>query len=130
MRGGDRAREVDLTSALRRLDPPGPTPAAMSALGRRIVDRATPLLEARRRPGTAWWDHAAAWAGTLLPVGLATAIVAAGIVWFSSIRQPDAALSAERVALLRAAANHSLSRELVELALDADTSAIRVNPPR
>ena len=124
MKARHRDREIDLTSALQRLDPPPPTPAQLSALGRRILARAVPLLDARRRRGTAWWDYAAAWAGPLLPLGLVTALVAACVVWLASVRQPDATLSAERVALLRAAANHSSSRELVDLALGGGASPV------
>ena len=49
MRPNDSRPDRELARALRRLDPPSPTSAQMAALARRIVTRAGPLLDARRR---------------------------------------------------------------------------------
>ena len=69
MRRNDWIRDRELARALRRLDPPTPTPAQLASLARRIVARATPLLDPRRRAASSWLEYAAAWAGTLLPQG-------------------------------------------------------------
>jgi hypothetical protein len=117
MRRQDPKPDVDLAEILRRLDPPDPTPQQLSALARRIMTRATPLLEARRRSALAWWEYAAAWAGALLPLGVAAAVLAAAcIVWLSG-ELPTVPHASERVALLRAVTSQAPSRELIDFAL-------------
>jgi len=120
MRRNDWIRDRELARALRRLDPPTPTPAQLASLARRIVARATPLLDPRRRAASSWWEYAAAWAGTLLPLGVAAAFVASVCLAWSSTARPLARPHAnERAALLRALTNNAPARELIDFALDA-----------
>jgi len=92
----------------------------LASLARRIVARATPLLDPRRRAASSWWEYAAAWAGTLLPLGVAAAFVASVCLAWSSTARPLARPHAnERAALLRALTNNAPSRELIDFALDA-----------
>jgi hypothetical protein len=95
----------------------------MSALARRIITRATPLLEARRRGAARWWEYAAAWAGTLLPLGAAAAFVATVcLAWSSAARSTTRAHAPERTALLRVVTNRAKSRELIDFVLEAAPS--------
>ena len=120
MRRNDWIRDRELARELRRLDPPAPTPGQLALLARRIVARATPLLDPRRRAASSWWEYAAAWAGTLLPLGVAAAFVASVCLAWSSTARPLARPHAnERAALLRALTNNAPSRELIDFALDA-----------
>ena len=120
MRRNDWIRDRELARALRRLDPPTPTPAQLASLARRIVARATPLLDPRRRAASSWWEYAAAWAGTLLPLGVAAAFVASVcLAWSSTARPLTRPHANERAALLRALTNNAPSRELIDFALDA-----------
>ena len=120
MRRNDWIRDRELARELRRLDPPAPTPGQLASLARRIVARATPLLDPRRRAASSWWEYAAAWAGTLLPLGVAAAFVASVCLAWSSTAAPLARPHAnERAALLRALTNNAPSRELIDFALDA-----------
>src|SRR5205085_3170956 len=106
MRPNDSGRDRELARELCRLDPPAPTTAQVAALARRIVTRATPLLDARRRGASSWWEYAAAWAGTLLPLGVAAALVATVcLAWSSAARAPARAHASERTALLRVITN-------------------------
>jgi hypothetical protein len=119
----DLNRDRELSQALRRLDPAQPTRAEISALARRIVARATPLLDSRRR-ATVWWEYAAAWAHTLIPLGVATAVVAAACIsWISTERTAQPPRTGERIALLRAATSASGPRELVDLVLGGSGTA-------
>ena len=120
MRRNDWIRDRELARALRRLDPPAPTPGQLASLARRIVARATPLLDPRRRAASSWWEYAAAWAGTLLPLGVAAAFVASVcLAWSSTARPLTRPHANERAALLRALTNNAPSRELIDFALDA-----------
>jgi hypothetical protein len=110
----------ELARALRRLDPPAPSSAQMSALARRIMSRAVPLLDARRREASTWWEYAAAWAGTLLPLGAAAAFIAAAcLVWSSGAARSARPHAIERAALLRVVTNRAASPELLDYVLDA-----------
>lgn len=123
MRPNDSLSDRELCRALRRLDPPAPTPAQMTALARRIITRATPLLDARRRGSARWWEYAAAWAGTLLPLGAAAAFVASACLAWSSINAAaPRAHAPERTALLRVVTSRARSRDLVDFVLDAPVS--------
>ena len=120
MRRNDLFSDRELSRALRRLDPPAPTSAQMAALARRIVQRATPMLDARRRGMVRWWEYAAAWAGTLLPLGVAAAFVASVcLAWSSATRPAMRPHSMERTALLRVVTNRAPSRDLLDFVLDA-----------
>lgn len=119
MRPNDSNPDRELARALRRLDPPAPTPAQMSALARRIMSRAVPLLDARRRGAATWWEYAAAWAGTLLPLGVAAAFVAAACLVWTSTDRPARPHAIERAALLRVVTHPAASPELVDFVLDA-----------
>lgn len=119
MRRKDLFSDRELGRALRRLDPPAPTSAQMATLARRIVQRATPILDARRRGKLSWWEYAAAWAGTLLPLGAVAALVASiSLAWTSTTRAPVRAHAIERTALLRVITNQAPSRDLVDFLLD------------
>jgi len=119
MRPNDSGPDRELARTLRRLDPPAPTSIQMRALARRIVTRATPLLDARRRGTSSWWEYAAAWAGTLLPLGVAAAFVATVcLAWSSAVRAPVRTHSSERTALLRVVTNHAPPLELIDFVLD------------
>lgn len=119
MRRKDFLPDRELARALRRLDPPAPTPAQMGTLARRIMTRATPLLDARRRGVSRWWEYTAAWAGTLLPLGVAAAFVASVcLVWNSATRAAARPHATERTALLRAVTNHAQSGDLLDIVLD------------
>jgi len=92
----------------------------MTALARRIMTRATPLLDARRRRASTWWEYAAAWAGTLLPLGVAAAFVATVcLAWSTSLHSSARPHAAERTALLRVLTNRAGSSDLLDIALDA-----------
>ena len=120
MRRNDLFSDRELARALRRLDPPSPTSAQMAALARRIVERATPMLNARRRGHSSWWEYAAAWAGTLIPLGAAAALVASvSLMWSAASQSQVRAHAVERTALLRVITNKAASRDLVDLLLDA-----------
>lgn len=126
MRRNSLFSDRELGRALRRLDPPAPTSAQMAELARRIVHRATPMLDARRRGRLTWWEYAAAWAGTLLPLGAAAALVASvTLLWTSATRSPVRAHASERTALLRVVTNQAQSRDLVDYLLDAPTTERR-----
>src|SRR5689334_11882283 len=57
MRRYESRPDRELARALRRLDPTAPTTTQMAALAQRIVRRATPLLDARRRSASSWWEY-------------------------------------------------------------------------
>ena len=131
MRRNDLFSDRELARALRRLDPPSPTSAQMAALARRIVQRATPMLDARRRGHSSWWEYAAAWAGTILPLGAAAALVASvSLLWTATTHVPVRAHAVERTALLRVITNQAPSRDLVDFLLDAPAAEHRDGPPR
>lgn len=120
MRPNESNPDRELARALRRLDPPAPTAGQMSALARRIMTHATPLLDARRRGRSTWWEYAAAWAGTLLPIGAAAAFLAAAcLVWTSTAARPARPHPMERAALLRVVTNRATSPDLLDYVLDA-----------
>jgi hypothetical protein len=120
MRPNDSNPDRELARALRRLDPPAPTTAQMSALARRIITRAGPLLDARRRGTATWWEYAAAWAGTLLPLGAAAAFIAgACLVWSSGAARATRPHAIERAALLCVVTHRASSPELIDYVLDA-----------
>jgi len=120
MRRYESRPDRELARALRRLDPPAPTTTQMAALAQRIVRRGTPLLDARRRSASSWWEYPAAWAGTLLPLGVAAAFVATVcLAWNSVARTAVRPHASERTALLRVVTNRAPARELLDFVLDA-----------
>ena len=126
MRPKDSHLDRELARALRRLDPPAATPMQMAALARRIVTRATPMLDARRRGAARWWEYPANWAGTLLPLGVAAAFVATVcLAWNSAIRAPVRPHAVERTALLRVVTNRAPSGDLIDFVLDAHSAEHR-----
>jgi len=125
MRPKDSHLDRELASALRRLDPPAVTGGQMAALARRIVTRATPLLDARRRDAARWWEYAANWAGTLLPLGVAAAFVATVCLAWSSTARAPRPHAIERTALLRAVTNRAPSGDLIDFVLDAHSAEHR-----
>ncbi|MBW8838766.1 MAG: hypothetical protein JF602_02765 [Gemmatimonadetes bacterium] len=129
MRPKDTHLDREMARALRRLDPPAATPAQMASLARRIVSRATPMLDARRRSAARWWEYAADWAGTLLPLGAAAAFVAtACLAWSSAARAPVRQHAVERTALLRVVTNRAPSGDLLDYVLDAHSAEHRDAP--
>src|SRR5256885_8454086 len=120
MRPKDLFTDRELGRALRRLDPPAPTSAQMASLARRIMTHANPLLDARRRGAASWWEYAAAWAGTLLPLGVAAAFVASVcLAWSSAASTPARQHAPERTALLQVVTNRAESGDLLDFVLDA-----------
>lgn len=125
MRHNESNPDRELARALRRFDPPAPTPAQMSALARRIMTRATPLLDARRRSATTWWEYAAAWAGTLLPLGAAATFIAtACLLWTSAASRSSRPHAIERAALLQVITHRAASPELLDFVLDAPDTEV------
>lgn len=126
MRPKDTYSDRELARALRRLDPPAPSPSQMAALARRIMTHAAPLLDARRRGASSWWEYAASWAGTLLPLGVAAAFVASVcLAWSSTTQAPARAHQVERTALLRVVTNRAPSGDLIDFVLDAHSAEHR-----
>ncbi|HEY5220235.1 MAG TPA: hypothetical protein VIJ16_10530 [Gemmatimonadaceae bacterium] len=82
----------ELRDLLRRFDSPETeTRTQRSALKRRIETLVTPLLTARAGDAPTWWEFTADWARTLIPLGVAAAVVAAVlIVWTSHTGTPNA----------------------------------------
>ncbi len=75
----DVTPDPELGAILRRFEGADPTTDEQRrALRRRIEAAAAPLL-AERGSG-AWWEFAAVWARTLVPLGLATAVAAAAFI--------------------------------------------------
>ena len=131
MKPKDSHLDRELARALRRLDPPAVTPTQMATLARRIVARATPMLDARRRSAGPWWEYAATWAGTLLPLGVAAAFVATiCLAWSSTARAPVRPHAFERTALLRVVTNRAPSGDLIDFVLDAHSAEHRDGQPR
>ena len=74
-----------------------PYQKSLDELARRIDSAATPILAARRQGGqrpVVWWDFAAEWARTLVPVGLSVAAVSLAVLWLMRPVAPVAAESA------------------------------------
>lgn len=131
MRPKDLFTDRELGRALRRLDPPAPTSTQMSSLARRIMTHATPLLDARRRGVTSWWEYAAAWAGTLLPLGVAAAFVASVcLAWSSAVSTPARPHAPERTALLRVVTNRAETGDLLDFVLDPAGTEHRIGGAR
>ena len=73
-----------------------PYQKSLDELARRIDAAAAPILAARRLGGqrpVVWWDFAAEWARTLVPVGLSVAAVSLAVLWLMRPVAPAAAQS-------------------------------------
>jgi hypothetical protein len=85
MRRDDLRPDAELRAMLRRFDSPDRvSPDQRASLQRRIAADAEPLLAARRPGPPAWWEFTAGWARTLIPLGVATAVVAAGLMLWAA----------------------------------------------
>src|SRR2546430_1498486 len=74
-----------------------PYQGSLDELAKRIDSAAAPVLAARRHGGqgpVVWWDFAAEWARTLVPVGLSVAVVSLTVLWLMRPVTPVAAQSA------------------------------------
>jgi len=92
--------------------------ADLDALQGRIMTAATPYMDARLSMRPSWLDYAAAWSRTIVPVGLATAVVAAScLVWLTSSARRSTPSNVEHVAMLGAATNSVSSGDLIDLAV-------------
>jgi hypothetical protein len=99
------------------------TDAQIRALGDRIRAAAAPILEQREQRSSTIWDYAEFWSGTLIRVGVATAVAASlCLFWLSSSRSSAPQVAAERVALIGAATNRVSSHDLLDL-LTAESPA-------
>ena len=74
-----------------------PYQGSLDDLATRIDSAAAPALAARRQGGqrpVVWWDFAAEWARTLVPVGLTVAAASVTLLWLMRPVAPVAAQSA------------------------------------
>ena len=125
----DSARDPRMGAAIRAVA--GDTPLereALRALHERIMGAARPQLSQQRNARPSWLDYAAAWSRTIVPIGVATALVAAScLVWLSVNAPKSSPGTVEHVAMLGAATNVVSSGYLIDLAIsDVDMPA----PPR
>ena len=89
MRRDDLRPDDELRAMLRRFDSPERVSADQrDALLSRIGADADLLLAARRPGPPAWWEFTAGWARTLIPLGVATAMVAAGVLLWTAHGAP------------------------------------------
>ena len=91
----------------------------LSALRRRIVQHAEPLLRRRRSQAT-WWEYAVAWHRTLLPLALAAAAAATFGIVHLPLRRGSTAITVDAPAtgggeLLDAVANRMSSGALLDV---------------
>ncbi len=85
MRRRDVSPDPALAGLLARFDAPASATAAeRSALQRRIAQRAAPRLANRAGDAPPWWTFAADWARTLIPLGVATALVATTLLLWNA----------------------------------------------
>ena len=89
MKNEDVPRDQRVVDALKQFDhTPSHTPAELAVLSRRIVARASALLD-DRRVRAKWWEYPAGWARTLIPLGVTTGLLAAGfLLWAHVARLP------------------------------------------
>lgn len=118
MRRDDLRPDHELRDLLRRFDSPDvATDAQRQALARRILIGAEPLLDVRRGAPPAWWEFTATWARTLIPIGVATALAAAGVIMWTSRPARRAVLPtiATQDSLVGAVPRDPTSRHLLDL---------------
>ncbi len=73
-----------------------PYQGSLVDLARRIDAAAVPIFAARRqgvRPSVMWWDFAAEWARTLVPIGVTVAVACVAVLWLMRPVAPVAAQS-------------------------------------
>ena len=117
MRFEDPAPDREMAEVLRRFEPArAPSPDRSNALARRIVTKAGPLMNRRRHGVASWWEYAAVWSRTLIPVGITTAVVAAAsLLWAAFTPVPDAVdRLVARDTLIASASNAVLSERLID----------------
>lgn len=119
-----KSRRTDrvIADALRSL-PSIPYQGSLDSLAERIDAAALPILAARRQVGQrplVWWDFAAEWARTLVPVGLTIAAASLTVLWLTRPAAPVAAQSApNRPSSIVAAVRHGVpAPELVDRAVE------------
>ncbi len=85
MKRDDLRPDAELRDLLRQFDAPDvATDAQRQALTRRILLDAEALLAARGAAPAAWWELTAAWARTLIPIGVATALAAVAVIFWTT----------------------------------------------
>jgi len=117
MRRVEPTRDRELAGVLRAAQLSDlPTNAQIRALSDRIRTAAAPMLEQRELRSRTIWDYTEHWSGTLIRVGVATAVAASVcLFWLSSNRSAATDVPAERVALIGAATNRVSSHDLLDL---------------
>jgi len=118
MKRDDLRPDPELRDLLRRFDAPeADTRVQRDALARRIRSGAEPLLAARRGAPPAWWEFAATWARTLIPLGVATALAAAAIIFWTSrpVRHTLVPTIVTQDSLVGAVPRDPTSRHLLDL---------------
>lgn len=115
---GDLMKEADREFA--------ETPAQLAALSGRIRAAAAPMLGEREARNRTVWDYAERWSGTLIPLGMLTAVAAAMCLFVLSAQRDPVLLPTlstapgPRVALLGAVTNRVSSQRLVDLLVSVD----------
>jgi hypothetical protein len=122
-----------IADALRSV-PSEPYQRSLDDLAKRIESAALPILAARRRGGerpVVWWDFAAEWARTLVPVGLTVAAASLALLWLMRPVAPVAAQSAPtRSSSIVAAAGRGVpAPELVDRAVEELVSTSGIPSP-
>ena len=118
MKRDDLRPDEALRDMLRRFDAPERVSADQrAALLRRIAVDAEPLLTARRSAAPAWWEFTAGWARMLIPAGVATAVVAAGLMLWSAHTAQQSTLMplASRNALVSSLPRDRTSQRLLDV---------------
>lgn len=127
MRHDDLSPDPALRNMLRRFDPASDVmPPGRLALARRITADAVPILAASRRSAPSWWEFTAGWARTLIPLGVATALVAAGaILWASHTAAQRAVVPvAAQDSLVGAVPRDHTSQHLVDFLVTPTSSRV------
>jgi len=133
MRNRLPSRDHELAALLKKADRASEIlPDQLAALSSRIRSAAAPILREREARNRTIWDYAERWAGTLLPLGMLTAVAAAMCLFALSMqRDPDVAPvlvpavaqatpPGTRTAILGAVTNRVTSQKLVDLLVSVD----------
>ena len=114
MKHDDLAPDPELARALHRFDSvPEHSLADLHTLTRDIVAGAAPILDARGHRTTPWWEYAAAWSRTLIPIGVTTALVAAGFIIWATRTSAAAAERANEIARANTGTDAFASQALI-----------------